>query len=77
MAAKKRCQLDAVPLCNSAAMRFAGECPHCKACFCGNHRLPEHHNCNKLEDCREAAFNRNKERLEGERTVPSKMMGVV
>jgi predicted nucleic acid binding AN1-type Zn finger protein len=37
------------------------------------HRLPEHHNCNNLEDCRQQAFERNKAKLESERTVASKM----
>lgn len=37
------------------------------------HRLPEHHNCTHLEDCRQQAFERNKSKLESERTVASKM----
>ncbi|KIM55877.1 hypothetical protein SCLCIDRAFT_133709 [Scleroderma citrinum Foug A] len=73
MAAKKRCQLQAEAPCNSAVLRIVGQCPHCRAEFCGAHRLPEHHNCNKLEDCRQQAFERNKAKLESERTVASKM----
>ncbi|KAL4077014.1 hypothetical protein V8B97DRAFT_2003926 [Scleroderma yunnanense] len=86
MAAKKRCQLQAESPCNSAVLRIVGQCPHCRAEFCGavivrpvlscetlQHRLPEHHNCNKLEDCRQQAFERNKAKLESERTVASKM----
>jgi predicted nucleic acid binding AN1-type Zn finger protein len=37
------------------------------------HRLPEHHNCTNLESCRTQAFERNKIKLESERTVASKM----
>jgi predicted nucleic acid binding AN1-type Zn finger protein len=37
------------------------------------HRLPEHHACNNLEDCRQQAFNRNKLKLESERTVAPKL----
>ncbi|EJD05835.1 uncharacterized protein FOMMEDRAFT_18085 [Fomitiporia mediterranea MF3/22] len=75
MAPKKRCQLksDDELVCKAAALRFAGECAHCNQNFCGDHRLPEHHDCNKLEDCRQAAFQRNKDKLEAERTVASKM----
>lgn len=73
MPAKKRCQLQSETPCNSAVLRIVGECPHCRSQFCGTHRLPEHHNCNHLEDCRQAAFDRNKAKLESERTVASKM----
>ncbi|KAL0573276.1 hypothetical protein V5O48_008683 [Marasmius crinis-equi] len=75
MAAKKRCQfqIDTSEQCNSAALRIVGQCPHCRAQFCGDHRLPEHHSCNKLEDCRQQAFDRNKAKLESERTVANKL----
>ncbi|KAK0503145.1 hypothetical protein EDD18DRAFT_1136530 [Armillaria luteobubalina] len=75
MPAKKRCQfqINTSSQCNSAALRLVGECPHCLAQFCGAHRLPEHHSCNNLEDCRQQAFLKNKEKLESERTVASKM----
>ncbi|KAF7978148.1 hypothetical protein HWV62_17478 [Athelia sp. TMB] len=73
MPAKKRCQFHAETQCNSAVVRIVGQCPHCRAEFCGVHRLPEHHACNNLEDCRQQAFDRNKAKLESERTVASKM----
>ncbi|KIY42950.1 hypothetical protein FISHEDRAFT_38396 [Fistulina hepatica ATCC 64428] len=75
MPAKKRCQhqLGTDEQCNSAALRIIGSCPHCSMLFCGSHRLPEHHSCNKMEDCRQQAFERNKTKLESERTVASKM----
>ncbi|KAF7779083.1 hypothetical protein Agabi119p4_3428 [Agaricus bisporus var. burnettii] len=75
MPAKKRCQfqINTASQCSSAALRIVGECPHCRAQFCSSHRLPEHHNCSKLEDCRQQAFDRNKNKLESERTVASKM----
>ena len=38
------------------------------------HRLPEHHNCSNLADCRQQAFDRNRLKLESERTVASKMV---
>ncbi|KIP08180.1 hypothetical protein PHLGIDRAFT_19018 [Phlebiopsis gigantea 11061_1 CR5-6] len=73
MAAKKRCQFETETRCNQAALRIVGQCPHCRAEFCGTHRMPEHHNCQNLESCRQQAFERNKAKLESERTVASKM----
>lgn len=35
MPAKKRCQLQAETRCNSAVLRLVGQCPHCRAEFCG------------------------------------------
>ena len=37
------------------------------------HRMPEHHECQNLESCRQQAFEKNKAKLESERTVASKM----
>ncbi|TEB31269.1 nuclear protein [Coprinellus micaceus] len=75
MPAKKRCQFhrDTDSHCSSAALRIVGQCPHCRASFCGSHRLPEHHECSNLEDCRQQAFERNKSKLESERTVAPKI----
>ncbi|EIN07476.1 nuclear protein [Punctularia strigosozonata HHB-11173 SS5] len=73
MPAKKRCQLQGETPCNSAVLRIVGQCPHCRMEFCGTHRLPEHHACNNLESCRQQAFEKNKLKLESERTVASKM----
>ena len=38
MPAKKRCQFhrDTDSHCSSAALRIVGECPHCRASFCGS-----------------------------------------
>ncbi|KZV88317.1 hypothetical protein EXIGLDRAFT_619577 [Exidia glandulosa HHB12029] len=73
MPAKRRCQFQGAEPCNHAALRIVGTCSHCQSHFCGDVSLPEHHSCNKLEDCRQEAFSRNKARLESERTVASKM----
>ncbi|KAH8106743.1 hypothetical protein BXZ70DRAFT_914904 [Cristinia sonorae] len=73
MPAKKRCQLQGETRCNSAVLRLVGQCPHCRAEFCAQHRMPEHHSCQNLESCRQQAFEKNKAKLESERTVASKM----
>nr|XP_018264979.1 nuclear protein [Kwoniella dejecticola CBS 10117]OBR87137.1 nuclear protein [Kwoniella dejecticola CBS 10117] len=59
--------------CPSAAQRLVGDCPHCQKSFCSAHRQPEAHNCSGMQACRDAAFQANKERLEKERTVASKI----
>jgi len=77
MPGKKRCQFKHEEAqCTSAVLRIVGECPHCKAQFCGNHRLPEHHACHNLEDCKQQAFERNKAKLESEMTVASKLTAI-
>ncbi|ORX34109.1 hypothetical protein BD324DRAFT_636646 [Kockovaella imperatae] len=71
--AKPEMTANAPTQCPSAALKVIGECPHCHLAFCGTHRTPESHNCTGIQACREAAFQANKERLERERTVASKI----
>ena len=74
MPAKKRCQFtEEGSQCNSAILRMVGQCPHCRSEFCASHRLPEHHSCTNLESCKQQAFEKNKAKLESERTVAPKM----
>ncbi|WAQ92291.1 hypothetical protein PtA15_16A197 [Puccinia triticina] len=76
---KKRCQHAKNSLtetqCSQPALRLVGDCPHCTLPFCSRHRLPEDHACLNMSSCREAAFAKNKAKLESERTVVSKMVG--
>lgn len=76
---KKRCQHGKSSLtesqCTQPALRLVGDCPHCTLPFCSRHRLPEDHACLNMSSCREAAFAKNKAKLESERTVVNKMVG--
>ncbi|PLW42839.1 hypothetical protein PCANC_06869 [Puccinia coronata f. sp. avenae] len=76
---KKRCQHAKNSVtesqCSQPALRLVGDCPHCTLPFCSRHRLPEDHACLNMSSCREAAFAKNKAKLESERTVVSKMVG--
>ncbi|KAF2481874.1 ubiquitin-related domain-containing protein [Neohortaea acidophila] len=58
--------------CKDAAQRIVGDCGFCTGHFCGKHRMLESHNCTGLEDCKQEEKERNKEKLESERTVAIK-----
>ena len=58
--------------CKDAAQRIVGDCGFCQGHFCGKHRMLESHNCTGLEDCKQEEKDRNKEKLESERTVAIK-----
>lgn len=66
---KIRCQFKD---CKDAAQRIVGDCGFCQGHFCGKHRMLESHACTGLEDCKEEEKQRNRERLERERTVAIK-----
>jgi len=55
--------------CRDAAQRIVGDCGFCSGHFCGKHRMLESHSCPGLEDCKQQDKERNKEKLESERTV--------
>jgi hypothetical protein len=63
---KPRCTKDG---CNAPAQPIVGDCGFCQKRFCGKHRMLESHNCEGLEDARQADKDRNTAKLEGERTV--------
>jgi hypothetical protein len=58
--------------CKDAAQRIVGDCGFCTGHFCGKHRMLESHNCPGLEDCKNQEKDRNREKLESERTVAIK-----
>ncbi|KAF2169703.1 hypothetical protein M409DRAFT_64746 [Zasmidium cellare ATCC 36951] len=58
--------------CKDAAQRIVGDCGFCSGHFCGKHRMLESHNCSGLEDCKQEEKERNREKLESERTVAIK-----
>ncbi|KXS93664.1 hypothetical protein AC579_10298 [Pseudocercospora musae] len=58
--------------CKDAAQRIVGDCAFCQGHFCGKHRMLESHNCTGLEDCKQEEKDRNKAKLESERTVAIK-----
>jgi ubiquitin C len=59
--------------CNQKPVLLVGDCKYCNNKFCGSHRLPETHVCTGMESCRQAHFVKNKQKLEGEKCVASKV----
>jgi hypothetical protein len=57
------------PPCKAAAQPIVGDCGFCQRRFCGKHRMLESHACSGLEDAKKAERERNRAKLEGERTV--------
>ena len=55
--------------CKGLAPPIVGDCGFCSKRFCGKHRMLESHNCEGLDEARQADKQRNAAKLEGERTV--------
>lgn len=67
---KKTCTF---PNCTAAQVRIVGECTFCDGKFCTKHRLLEDHQCPGLMNAKKAEWDRLKGKLEGEKTVASKV----
>jgi hypothetical protein len=58
--------------CPKRTVLIIGDCRFCSKSFCAGHRLPETHSCPQMETCRQASFEKNKEKLMGEKCVARK-----
>jgi len=59
--------------CSKRAVMITGDCRFCELKFCGAHRLPEDHACQSIDSCRQAAFDKNKNKLLNEKCVAHKL----
>jgi ubiquitin len=59
--------------CTKRTAALIGDCRFCKHSFCGTHRLPEMHTCQEMASCRQASFNKNKDKLLSEKCVGQKI----
>ena len=57
---KKKCFNDG---CNKKTSKIIGDCNYCNNKFCDKHRLPESHNCTKLDECCKLAKEQNEIKL--------------
>jgi len=62
-----------IPDCRGRTVLVVGDCRFCKASFCGKHRLPEDHCCKEMETCKQASFDKNKDKLMSEKCVARKV----
>jgi len=62
---RNRCHAAA---CTAAAQKIVGDCSFCAGHFCAKHRMLEAHACPELEACKAQEKERNREKLESERT---------
>jgi len=67
---KKTCTF---PNCTAPQIRIVGDCTFCEGKFCTKHRLLEDHQCPGLMNAKKAEWDRLKGKLEGEKTVASKV----
>lgn len=59
--------------CPKRAAMLIGDCRFCENKFCSQHRLPEDHICSGMGDCRQASFDKNRDKLLNEKCVSSKV----
>jgi len=59
--------------CSKRAVLMVGDCRFCKHSFCGSHRLPETHACAQMQSCKQASFDKNKDKLLSEKCVAPKL----
>ena len=65
--ANKKC------FCGKKFASIIGDCKFCDCKFCLIHRLPESHNCTKLDECCKIAKENNEIKLMEEKCIASKI----
>lgn len=70
MAPKSRC---AVAECSGRIAKIVGECRYCGHGYCSRHRLPESHQCDNMQGCRQQSYEKNSSKLLGEKCVADKV----
>lgn len=50
--------------CKKKILSLVIDCNQCHKYFCGNHRIPESHECSYLSQIKQNAFQNNKNNLE-------------
>ncbi|KAI8817095.1 polyubiquitin 5 [Fimicolochytrium jonesii] len=61
------------PACTAKPVKIIGLCRYCTHTFCSKHRLPEAHQCQQMQSCRQVAAERLAGKLLGEKCVASKV----
>jgi ubiquitin C len=67
---KGRC---AVTGCVDRVAKVVGDCRYCGHGYCSKHRLPESHECDNMQGCRQQSYEKNSSKLMGEKCVADKV----
>jgi len=67
---RSKCGTDG---CTDKVALIVGDCSYCQGHFCSRHRLPETHTCAALDNCRQAAFEKNQAKVMAGRCVAQKV----
>lgn len=68
---RKRC---AFPDCKKKSVIIVGDCKNCELNYCLEHRLPEYHQCEKMEEKRKAELKKIEKKLMSEKCVDDKII---
>lgn len=67
---KGRCSVTG---CVERVAKVVGECRYCGHGYCSRHRLPESHECDNMQGCRQQSYEKNSSKLMGEKCVADKV----
>lgn len=59
--------------CLDRVAKIVGDCRYCTHAYCGKHRLPESHACEKLSNCRQESYEKNSDKLLNGKCVADKL----
>lgn len=59
--------------CLDRVAKIVGDCRYCSHAYCGKHRLPESHACEKISNCRQESYDRNSDKLLNGKCVADKL----
>lgn len=59
--------------CLDRVAKIVGECRYCTRAYCGKHRLPESHACEKMSNCRQESYEKNSDKLLNGKCVADKL----
>ena len=59
--------------CLDRVAKIVGECRYCSHSYCGKHRLPESHACEKISNCRQESYARNSDKLLNGKCIADKL----
>lgn len=59
--------------CTDRVAKIIGDCKYCGMGYCSRHRLPESHQCDNIQGCKQQSFEKNSSKLMGEKCVADRV----